>query len=307
MTRRRVLVLRRSQPCQLVAERGDGGIHDIVAERRAQGFLRGDRPLELLPVGAHCFAGNRGSSNGRSRLTSRNDNDLRPDFDEGKDHCDVGVSHAQAAVARGPPDRALVLSSVNGDLVAQIQRVVPDTRAGSVRRCRRADRQAAFHVIPVGSVPQDPSSCARSRRRRWVWRSPSLRPAPDRAAPVPTPTGNRCRVDSPRWTVRVRSEIDTRRVTGWSPVGRCLPVGSRCGKEQSHHGEAEERFTAPSIPRELANTVADVLDLRKDRILERRRVSDLGVQRCHASHRTVEPLEELVDDTGGDLRAESPG
>ena len=56
VTRTAGLVLRRSQPCQLVAERGDGGIHDIVAERRAQGFLRGDRPLELLPVGAHCFA-----------------------------------------------------------------------------------------------------------------------------------------------------------------------------------------------------------------------------------------------------------
>src|SRR5690606_17007901 len=46
--------------------------------------------------------------------------------------------------------------------------------------------------------------------------------------------------------------------------------------------------------------------LRRDLLLEPRRIRDPGVQRADAPHRAVEPGKELVGDAGGDLRADPP-
>src|SRR5687767_6922080 len=61
-----------------------------------------------------------------------------------------------------------------------------------------------------------------------------------------------------------------------------------------------------SVPGELADRVADVLDLGKDRVLQRWGISHLGVERGDPPHWAVQHLEQLVGDPGRDLGAEAP-
>src|ERR1700694_3955945 len=66
-------------------------------------------------------------------------------------------------------------------------------------------------------------------------------------------------------------------------------------------------MVSPSVRCQPAGSLHDILGLRQDKVLQRRRVRQRHVVRRHAHDRPVEPLERLFVDPRGDLSGDAAG
>src|ERR1700689_1236136 len=88
----------------------------------------------------------------------------------------------------------------------------------------------------------------------------------------------------------------------------CRSIRFKAGNVRSRvsRPDAESRAAGRLKLRQLLHCPEQVARLRQNRILENRLISDERVSRCHALHRSIEMMKELVGDSRGDLRAVSP-